>query len=205
MAKFWEYKLKAEMLCLGERVKKATFRPSVRTIPSTQISGALRHTLGRDEVWAIGYFDEDYLKAPKIRHMVYAPRDVATGVSKIPLIAEVLEDVRGRVFIEAWAEEPEAKYQRIKLVLGAFRSKGLGRCTLCYSPRPVDMTLRQGELLSRLPEEDRAKVGIEEVIKPLYGYLFKPDPDPARYAIGGHYVRALLEGSIVRGYAFIVR
>jgi hypothetical protein len=204
MARFWEYKLKAEILCLGERVKKATFRPSVRTIPSTQISGALRAVLGR-EVWAIGYFDEDYLKAPKVRHMVHAPRDVATGVSKIPLIVEVLEDVRGRVFIEAWAEEPEAEHQRIELVLGAFRSKGLGHCTLCYSPRPVDTDVRQGKLLSRLLEEEKEKVGIEEVIKPLYGYLFKPDPDPAQYAIGGHYVRALLEGSIVRGYAFIVR
>jgi hypothetical protein len=204
MARFWEYKLKAEILCLGERVKKATFRPSVRTIPSTQISGALRAVLGR-EVWAIGYFDEDYLKAPKVRHIVHAPRDVATGVSKIPLIVEVLADVRGRVFVEAWAEEPEVEHQRIELVLGAFRSKGLGRCSLCYSPRPVDMGDRQGELLSRLPEEDKGRIGIKEVIKPLYGYLFKPDSDPAQYAIGGHYVRALLEGSIVRGYAFIVR
>ena len=40
----------------------------------------------------------------------------------------------------------------------------------------------------------------------LYGYLFKPETVPrGETTISGTYVRALLEGSWVNGYSFMVR
>lgn len=203
MAEFWEYKLEAEMLCLGERIKKGTLRPTVLTVPSTQITGAIRAVTSDDSVWAIGYLEDDYLSQPKIERQVYAPRDQATGVSKIPLMAEVLRDVHARVFVRAPGDKPP--FDSLDIVLGAFRSRGLGRATLTYCHHEPDMDVVEGRLRSRLPEDKRGFIGVEEVIKPLYGYLFRPDPDPHNYALGGSYVRALLEDSVVRGYAFIVK
>ena len=201
-ARFWEYRLEAETLCLGERVKKATFRPTLLTIPSTQATGAVRAAADRADLWAIGYLDYDYLRNPLVERVVYAPRDKGTDISKLPLEAEVLRDVRARMFVRAEGDRPP--FQRLNIALGAFRSKGIGRATLTLNGHEVSHTLEEGELKSRLPEEDRALVGIEVVFKPLYGYLFKPNAPGEEYSLSGRYVRALLEKSLVRGYAFIV-
>ncbi len=201
-ARFWEYKLEAETLCLGERVKKATFRPTILTIPSTQATGAIRAATQRADLWAIGFLDDAYLRNPLIERKVYAPRDKGTDVSKLPLELELLRDVRARVFVSAIGDVPP--FQRLDITLGAFRSVGLGRATLTLNGRPVSMEKAEGELKSRIPEEDGALVGIEQVMKPLYGYLFKPNAPTDEYSLSGHYVRALLEKSLVRAYAFIV-
>ena len=39
---FLEYKLRSDMLCLGERTKKGTFKPTITTIPYSQITGAIK-------------------------------------------------------------------------------------------------------------------------------------------------------------------
>jgi hypothetical protein len=200
--RFWEYKLTAEMLCLGERIKKATFRPTLLTIPSTQATGAIRAATQREDLWAIGCLDDDYLRNPLIERKVYAPRDKGTDVSKLPLEMELLRDVRGRLFVRAAGDTPP--FPRLNIALGAFRSVGIGRAALTLNGRPVSMEMAEGELKSRIPEEDGALIGIEQVMKPLYGYLFKPTAPTDEYSLSGHYVRALLEKSIVKAYAFIV-
>ncbi|MEW6006743.1 MAG: hypothetical protein AB1595_01110 [bacterium] len=40
--RFYEYAFSSEMLCIGERMKKGTFRPCVKTIPFSTIVGALK-------------------------------------------------------------------------------------------------------------------------------------------------------------------
>lgn len=203
---FWEYKLKtvddgeSRMLCLGER-SKGTFLPSAHTIPSTQISGALRDALGIQDIWAIGYLEE---YEPVF--FTYGPQDLVRGVSKIPLTIEGLTRVTGRVFIAADCGPLDST---ITIALGGFRSKGFGKCVLNHNGRAPDMNIVEGVLRSRLPETEKKRIGIagDGVIKPIYGYLFKPDtsPNPRRpYSIRGQYHRALLEGSIVRGYEFIL-
>ncbi len=201
-ARFWEYKLEAETLCLGERVKKATFRPTLLTLPSTQATGALRAATQRDDLWAIGFLEDDYARQPLIERVVYAPRDKGTDISKLPLEVQILRDVRARVFVRA--EGNSAPFQQLKIALGAFRSKGLGNATLVLNPRPVALDKATGELKSRLPESDRELLGIETVFKPLYGYLFAPNAPSGEYSLSGRYVRALLEKSLVKGYAFIL-
>lgn len=200
--RFWEYKLQAELLCLGERIKKATFRPTLLTIPSTQATGAVRAATQREDLWAIGFLEEEYLKQPTIERSVFAPRDKWTDISKLPLEVEILRDVRARIFVRALGDEPPFREQDI--ALGAFRSKGFGQAHLTLNGRQVSTELVRGELKSRLPEDEASLVGITEVIKPLYGYLFRPDPKGEEYSISGRYVRALLERSIVTGYAFII-
>ncbi len=200
--RFWEYKLEAETLCLGERVKKATFRPTLLTIPSTQATGAIRAATDRADLWAIGYLEEDYLRQPLVERVVYAPRDKGTDISKLPLEVQVLRDVRARMFVRAEGDQPP--FQRLNLTLGAFRSKGIGRASLLLNGHEVSLKVEEGELKSRIPEQDLAMVGIETVMKPIYGYLFKPNPPGDEYSLSGRYVRALFEKSLVKGYAFII-
>lgn len=195
--RFWEYELTADLLCLGERIKKGTFRPSLKTVPSTQISGALNYRLGRRDIWAIGY-----LETSEVEYCIQAPRDHTTGVSKLPLTIEVLRAVRGKVYIENWNAAPPTD---IHLALGALRSKGFGQTKLRYK-RPIEPGWKVGRLLSRLPESEAEKAGIRQIIRPTYGYLYLPRRDDVGvYSISGTYVRALLEGSIVEGFDFIVK
>jgi hypothetical protein len=207
MPEFWEYWLELKddnqpaLLCLGERIKKGTLRPTITTIPSTQISGAIREVTGDLAVWAIGYL-EDYDK----ELMIYAPRFRDTDVSKIPLSVQILRNVRGRVFV---AKNGYELAKTLDISLGAFRTKGFGRCVLTRVERQVDTRIVEGELRSRLPERECERIGINgdsDVIKPIYGYLFRPNnpPNPI-YSNRGKYERALFEGSRVRAYSFIVR
>jgi hypothetical protein len=129
---------------------------------------------------------------------------MVTGVSKVPLTVEVLTDVKGKVFIKGKGGE-EPPFRKLRLLLGALRSKGLGECCLTYR-RLAKLEHKEGELRSRLPEAEKGEVGIKEVLKPIYGYLFHPHKDPSEvYTISGTYIRALLEGSLVKGYSFIVK
>ncbi len=200
---FWEYKLEAETLCLGERVKKATFRPTLLTIPSTQATGAVRAAAQRADLWAIGYLDDEYARQPLIERMVYAPRDKQTDISKLPLEVQLLRDVRARMFVRSMDDTPP--FQTLDLALGAFRARGIGNATLTLNPRPVSLEIKTGELKSRLLESECALVGIETIYKPLYGYMFQPNPRGEMYSLSGRYVRALLEKSLVKGCAFLIK
>jgi hypothetical protein len=201
-SRFWEYKLTAEMLCLGERIKKATFRPTLLTIPSTQATGAIRAATRHDNLWAIGYLDEIERHRRDIERVVFAPRDKGTDISKLPLAVEILRDVQAHLFVRAQAEAPP--FQHLDITLGAFRMKGVGQAKLDYT-REVKLETRTGVLKSRLPESEKEQLGITAVQKPLYGYLFKPNPPTGdEYSLSGKYVRALLEKSLVTGYTFML-
>lgn len=201
-AHFWEYKLEAATLCLGERAKKATFRPTLLTIPSTQATGAVRAGTGRDDLWAIGFLEDEYARQPLIERVVYAPRDKATDISKLPLEVQILRNVKARFFVRSMEDAPP--FQKLDFVLGAFRARGMGDATLTLHPRPVSLEIKTGELKSRLLESERALVGIETIYKPLYGYMFQPSAPRDEYSLTGRYVRALLEKSLVKGYAFLL-
>jgi len=88
------------------------------------------------------------------------------------------------------------------LRLGAFRSRGVGECTLTKNRGGAALEFEedateQGRLAVRLPDDPAVLrlFGIQEVRMPVYGYLFRPDEQH----VSGQYVRALFEGSIVRG------
>ena len=134
--------------------------------------------------------------------MVFEPRDKGTDISKLPLEIEALRDVRARLFVRAGGESPP--FRDLDILLGAFRSKGFGRARLSLNGRAVSQEPATGELKSRVPEDEAHLLGITAIGKPLYGYLFRPNPTLEEFSIGGRYVRALLEKSVVTGYAFIV-
>jgi hypothetical protein len=199
MTKFWVYTLTADTLCLGERTKKGTYRASIEScIPYSQITGALRALYGGGghefDLHAVGV-----LRFFRKQSITQGLRDRLTGISVLPIEADILVDVQGQVYVvynDYTANLPE----RIELRMGAFRSKGIGDCVLDRPAArpPLEVTETQvGRLGVRLPDDaDILRLfGIEEVLMPVWGYLFRPD----ERHISGQYVRALFEGSIVRG------
>lgn len=206
---FLEYQLTSPVLCLGERKKKGTYRSSVLTIPYSQISGALEAYWGRDEaagpIHAAGVLVKpDPDKPDEVdRHTeshVYARRDNVAGVAVLPIETRLLTNVVGRVFVArndftaGWGRDS------FTLKMGAYRQKGLGECRLTFTREaPLGKPVR-GRLLTRIPEDLASIFGLEAV-RPVYGYLFRPDA--ARES--GVYVRSLLEGSLVSGPAWLVK
>ena len=71
------------MLCMGERIKKGTFRPTIRTIPYSQITGALKAVFGDKEIHAVGHLIEDKMHN-KVDYLTYSPRDRELETSKLP-------------------------------------------------------------------------------------------------------------------------
>lgn len=200
---FFQYRLKAEMLCIGERMKKGTFRPCVKTIPFSSIVGALRDEYGfkEGEIFAAGYLEktEDREKN-KIEQMTMAPQYVDSGVSRVPLAVEFLINVEAKVYILGEKELIEKRLgEKFDLTMGALKSKGFGRCKLSEMTLVEDLKIEEGKLLTRIPEEHLDKFCIKQLKKPVYGYLFKQTPSEEWIC-----VKSLFEGSLVRGYKFIV-
>lgn len=201
--RYVEYDLFSSVMCIGERVKKGTFKPCVRTIPFSTVTGSLRDILGISDVIAAGKLDPNYLRhIDRFRHMhVYSPRYVFEDVAKVPLRIEFLSEVRGKVYVLLNSETIRLhaeKYKEFDITMGAFKSKGFGRCHLRFV-RAVENPRRvTGKLQTRIPENHLADFGITEVTKPIYGYLFEPEG-----IISGKYVRSLFDGSIVNGYEFL--
>lgn len=197
---FWRYDLKdaGEPVCLGERVKKGTYRGTIETcIPYSQISGALTTQFNRP-FHAVGVFHE----APRVDHFSFALQDVARGVAKLTLDVAALSHIRASVFI--WrdpAHLADTLPVEFDLRLGALRSKGFGLCHLQHGREldDAEQKIQSGILQTRLPE---SVLGLFEVepVRPAYGYLFEPDAQRQ----SGRYVRALVEGSLVRGPKFLV-
>lgn len=199
MPQFWEYKLTADILCIGERFKKGLVRPCVKTIPYSTITGALRQeVLGipswADKGHAVGCIDE-YEEIT----FVGGPRDAVTGVSKLPLTTQALANVEGRVYVIR-DEHTKGLPSELQFTMGALKSKGFGRVRLVReSDEPKDHESCLGYLNTRIPEALLGVFGITDVRKPIYGYLFKPTS-----ATGGVWVRALFEGAIVKAPALLI-
>lgn len=192
--KLLEFRLTSEALCLGERIKKGTFRPTVTTIPYSQITGALRTFFGGRNIHAVGcidIFSKEYL--------TYSPKNYVTGFSKLPITVELLVDVKGRVYVlknEDSNNFPDA----IQIFMGALRTRGLGCCHLTKIQEiEIDLSNREsrkkhldvGLLNTRIPLEHLDKFAIQSR-KPVYGYLFKPTS-----MTSGMYVLSLFEESEV--------
>lgn len=206
---FIEYELTSDILCIGERTKKGTFKPCIKTIPFSTITGALRDKFNNTEIYALGKFKGDYLRnIDQFRQIhIYSPRYVLEDVAKVPLKIEFITDIRARVYVFLKNEDPvnfiekDKRNREFDITMGAFKSKGFGRCHLSFVriiENPEDKT---GRLQSRIPEKYLTLFGINinDVKKPVYGYLFEPITK-----VSGKYIRSLFEGSIVKGYYFLV-
>lgn len=195
---FIEYELRSEALHLGERMKSGVFRPTCRVLRYSQVSGALRRKFGTSDLHAAGYLAEDG-EHNQADYLIYAPRDRATKISKIPLEIEVLRQVQGKVFV-VQNEAAKVLPETFDLTLGGALSWGLGICQLTkkgiaddkemvYEPDKEGLTLA-----TRIPMTILPQFSILKVLRPVYGYLFEPEG-----IAGGKYVLALFEGSVVQG------
>lgn len=208
MLKYIEYELTSEVLCVGERVKKGIYKPCIKTIPFSTITGALRDTFNFPGIYALGKLDGDYLKnIDQFRQIhIYSPRYVFEDVAKVPLEIEFITDVKAKVYVFLEDGIPkrfiEKKENRdFDITMGAFKSKGFGRCHLRFVSMIENPEIKIGRLQTRIPETDNCKryFGIKSVIKYVYGYLFEPTTK-----ISGKYVKALFEGSVIEGCNFLL-
>jgi len=205
--RYIEYELTSEILCIGERVKKGTFKPCVKTIPFSTVTGSLRDTLNIPGIFALGKLDTDYLgNIEQFRQVhIYSPRYVVEDVAKVPLRIEFLTDVRARVYVYLSDGEPESfiakkGHREFDITMGAFKSKGFGKCSLRFVRIIENPVIKnEGKFLSRIPENYLSYFGIRNVIKPVYGYLFEPISK-----VSGKYIKALFEGSLIKGYDFLI-
>ena len=222
---FWQYKLDTcwedergyhdELLCIGERIKKGTFRPCLEeAIPFSSAVGALREALGLPysvELYAVGYISNPKCSPPGVEYIVLAPSDVATGgvKSPAPLTVQALRGVKGRVFIEISSDEVRKALEEAKpsflITMGAMKSAGFGRCRLTRVTEDLPLIVTEGRLRTRIPEKHQKHFGItDKISKPRYGYLFDTSDEAKRIEATGKYVKSLCEGSIVEGYSFLL-
>jgi hypothetical protein len=193
---FLVYELTANAVHLGERAKGNLFKPCLRTIPYSAITGALVRRFGQPEeggIKAVGFLEES-VGRNQIELLTYSPRDRVVGISKVPVQLEFLSNVLGTVLViasEAALRFPE----RFQIALGGMRSHGFGSAYLRFRGKRPAGNPRPGLLRARLPQEEAAAFGIVRVQTPLFGYLFKPTPGTHT----GVYARALFEGSRVVG------
>jgi hypothetical protein len=192
---FISYELVSGMLCLGERNKKGTFRPTVTTIPYSQITGALRAKFGREEdIQAVGI-----LVIPvKKEYLIYSPRNKISNVSKIPLTIEYLQNAKGVIYLPK-NERTEMLPPEVIISMGAFKHRGFGESKLSNKKIIETCEIKRGVLSTRIPEEKLGVFDVRKIIKPVYGYLFKPTSETS-----GVYVRSLFEGSEIAGPAFLL-
>ena len=195
--RFIEFDLYSEALCMGERTKGGLFRPCCRTIRYSQISGALRRKFGAKEIHAAGYLvnSNGYNKT---NYLVYSPRDRVKGLSKVPLQAEFLANVRGKVYILE-NDFTAAFPHRFEILMGALITKGFGLCNLYKVSLTNAEPPRLGVLRTRIPLDKAEIFNIKRVIRPVYGYLFEPTSPTT-----GKYVLSLFEGSEVVAPEFLV-
>jgi len=194
---FIKYVLTSNMLCMGERIKKGTFRPTIRTIPYTQITGALKAVFGNKDIHAVGHLINDKWHN-KVDYLTYSPRDRGIETSKLPLTIEFLADVLGNVYLLK-NEDTKDLADEFEIHMGAMKSRGLGLCILENLSELSNIGTKPGILRTRIPEEHLDKFGVRRVIKPVYGYLFKPTSSTT-----GIYVRSLFEGSMIAGPEFLL-
>lgn len=216
---FWEYQLTTRAgngtdnrhgaICLGERIKKGTYRSTITTIPYSQITGALRAALPLEKsklanIHAVGKFVNPELLLEQRATVSMSIRQRVSGAAQIPIDTTVLVNAQGMVFVEIneTTQDWDKTRSLIVVKMGAYRNKGLGRCHLNWTRR-IDFqpsAATRGHLTTRIPEDQLARFGISHVEKPIYGYLFQPDTSYT----SGKYVRSLFEKSIVIGPRFLL-
>jgi len=204
--KYIEYEMESEILCIGERTKKGTLKPCIKTIPFSTITGALRNKFNRPDIYGVGKLSTEYIDnvdAFRSFH-TYSPRYLFQDVAKVPLRIEFLTDVHAEIYVllKEGGEENFCKENKddFDILLGAFKSKGFGKCHLKLKRLIENYETKLGELQTRIPEVYLNYFGITDVIKPVYGYLFEPLDK-----VSGKYVRAIFEGSKVKAPAFLVK
>ncbi len=200
MIEFIKYRITAEALCLGERTKGGIFRPCVKTIPYSQITGALRTTLGLNNIHAVGYLYGDNAHN-KVKYLTYSPRDRFLDKSKVPLCVEYLTNVYGYVFVVNHQELRKKTPENFVIYMGGLKSKGFGRCKLEMVEVVKPSTSNVPKKLNvRVPLRCLKSFAIKRVIKPIYGYLFKPTSRNS-----GVYELSLFEESIVIAPEILLR
>ncbi|OGW04174.1 MAG: hypothetical protein A2Z59_05585 [Nitrospinae bacterium RIFCSPLOWO2_02_39_17] len=195
---FIEFKLTSDALYLGERTKGNIFKPCVKTIPFSQISGALNAKFGLQNIKAVGYLagNSEFNKA---NYLIYSPQDRTSGISKLPLQVEFLTNVLGKVFV-AENNSVISFSDRFEITMGGLRSKGFGVCILEKVQSFKRGEITKGVLNVRIPMDEKETFNIE-IKKPIYGYLFKPVPNTFR----GNYILSIFEGSEVVAPKFLLR
>lgn len=194
--KIIEYCLNAERICFGERVKGGVYKPSAKTIPYSQIRGAIESNLGIS-VHAVGVIDS----VEDIGHLTIGPKDRTTDIVKLPIKVMYLKEVRGRVFIVDDDDTSGRFENEITLYIGGLRMKGFGKCFLNnmkkYEIKSEDFD--EGILNTRIPI-NAAKVFNIIVLKEKLGYLFEPEDEET-----GKYVLSYFEGSKIRGPKLLLK
>lgn len=202
--KFIEYKLTSDILSLGERAKGGIVKPCVKTIPYSQISGALRKKFNITDlntIHAVGYLvEEDGFNQSDF--LIYSPRDRSTEISKIPLQIEYLQNVLAKIYV---VENDVTKNlpSEFNICMGSMRSKGFGKCWL-KNKSIIDINPRdkrpRGCLNVRIPLKYLEKFLIIIIDKPIFGYLFEPTS-----LTTGIYIKSLFEGSNVSAPEFLLK
>lgn len=200
--KFLHFELTTNAISIGERIKGGIFRPCIETIPSSTLRGALRTIPGFSEtVFGIGFFrDETYHK----EILTYAPFDRTLSTAKLPLSVEYLSPASSRTSIAAdiyiiSQQEIALTQNSISIYLGAFKSKGFGRCSLKFIKK-ITSEEKKGYFKGRIFESEAKQFGINHILKPIYGFLFEPSAN----RLDGSYKRALYENSIIKGPSILI-
>lgn len=196
---FIEYHLFSDTLYLGERGKGDIFKPCLRTIPFSQISGALNSKFGTDGFKAVGYLSGNS-EYNTIEYMTYAPKDRISGVSKLPLQIEFLTNVFAKIFVLK-NKDADTLPDEFQIIMGGLKSKGFGVCVLKKEGIVNAREVAKGILNVRIPVEEKDYFNVKNVINPVYGYLFKKIPN----TYTGNYVLSLFEGSEVAAPLFLLR
>lgn len=215
--KFFKFEFTSQLLYIGERIKKGTFKPSISPIaskykgagkldnvlplPYSTITGSLQSLLGENKnIHAIGKITK-YKKG----YMVVAPYDSALNTAKLPITIEYLSDIRGKIYIKETDDFNSPDLMGKEFHIGGLKSKGFGNCEILsrhiFEPK---RTNGEGRFLSRIYYEDDIlqQFGMfkENIIKPYFGYLFKKTS-----MFDGYYQKSIFENTIVRnGYDFLV-
>ncbi|MCX8052388.1 MAG: hypothetical protein N3B12_01140 [Armatimonadetes bacterium] len=195
---FLHYQLKADLLCLGERIRGGIFRPCLEVFTYTGLAGALKSRFPHPyrSIHAVGRFRH------KSRHiLVFSPRDRGREVSAVPLEIEYLADVEADLYVQlndftaTWPDH-------FTLRLGAMKSKGFGECRVDKIGEVKPGEPKYGKLAVRLPDDPVVleALGVMEVKAPVYGYLFRPDRGGT-----GHYELGLFENSIVKADPILLK
>jgi len=209
---FFRFSFRSDCLCIGERMKKGTFRPCIEVLPCSSVMGMLISYLGwqqptadeRLPICAVGGKIDGRREI-----LTFSPNDLGRNVAKLPLTVEYLAGASGEFFVKKSRifQAPEFFIARLektrRFALGALKSRGFGRCEITnVATCEAKIVEMEGTLKSRIYADPDflAALGIREIIKPRYGYLFRKDSMDT-----GYYQKSIFEGSRIRhGFNFLM-